>query len=53
MTYWISVPVEKAHEGWIWSISSLKYNADTFFSAGWDSIVKKWQMCEASILVCL
>nr|CAD2126879.1 unnamed protein product [Meloidogyne enterolobii] len=41
---------EKAHDGWIWSISCSKYNVNSFFSAGWDSIVKKWQIAEASIL---
>ncbi|KAL7076837.1 hypothetical protein ACQ4LE_003652 [Meloidogyne hapla] len=46
---WTNVPIEKAHDGWVWSISCPKYNANSFFSAGWDSIVKKWQIAEASI----
>jgi WD40 repeat protein len=48
-TNWVCVPIEKAHDGWIWSISCPKYNVYTFFSAGWDSTVKKWQITEASI----
>jgi WD40 repeat protein len=51
MPNWACVPVEKAHDGWVWSISCPGYNSDTFFSAGWDSTVKKWQVTEASIRV--
>ena len=45
----IQCTVAHAHDGWIWSISPTETGSH-FYSASWDSMVKRWQMAEAGIV---